>query len=636
MANIEMIDTESLAVDEKWFDLKLNRDLLDNNFEGYKLSLDALAKYNIDLISKIDISYHNDIKTSKPLLYQHIKLFGFHNHLFNNQFLNIDLHSKIDQFKVLYYFDTDWSLIKIVFNDSKRFLCNTNLKLEKNLTNYFSPRVNITMKFLAANLAIISDGCDIIYFCEIFSNEDKNFEEQWCVLFKYSLEEHQCCNSVIKDATLIDDELNLLLMNIHEDSESKDYKTMISYLKFKRLDKSFKNWAVNSCKKINCFHTVPEYVSVTRGNDDEICVIGSSLIKFIDENGQVIKEYVNKRADDDNKEVKMKYEWNELGHDVTVFVNLNEKNVNKRDLKVNIGDKGLEITFKNEIFLSDNFFSSVDKSDSSWQIDSKEGLIEISLKKKETLMWSTLFKNGDKFGKYQVKSSPVEEEKMESEEVDSVEIPKKIFNLNNDLEECDGILNDEQEMNEGLVESAFEKDQDRMATEEDLKMIMYLDLKNRRFCARSYVSNNKFLFEMKVNTNKSNAICLRHDVDGVLWQPENFKNTNDPHFSHIHTFLAFGYIQASKQNSKFQLASPNFSYVCIFDTSKHLYIYKEKSAVNEEAELRNRKTGKTIKHVSKQYVINLESDKEIMGVYCSNEHIVVLLEDCLKIIQVQI
>jgi hypothetical protein len=141
---------------------------------------------------------------------------------------------------------------------------------------------------------------------------------------------------------------------------------------------------------------------------------------------------------------------------------------------------------------------------------------------------------------------------------------------------------------------------------------------------------------MKVNTNKSNAICLRHDVDGVLWQPENFKNTNDPHFSHIHTFLAFGYIQASKQNSKFQLASPNFSYVCIFDTSKHLYIYKEKSAVNEEAELRNRKTGKTIKHVSKQYVINLESDKEIMGVYCSNEHIVVLLEDCLKIIQVQI
>ena len=96
MANIEMIDTESLAVDEKWFDLKLNRDLLDNNFEGYKLSLDALAKYNIDLISKIDISYHNDIKTSKPLLYQHIKLFGFHNHLFNNQFLYIDLHSNLN------------------------------------------------------------------------------------------------------------------------------------------------------------------------------------------------------------------------------------------------------------------------------------------------------------------------------------------------------------------------------------------------------------------------------------------------------------------------------------------------------------------------------------------------------------
>ena len=237
-----------------------------------------------------------------------------------------------------------------------------------------------------------------------------------------------------------------------------------------------------------------------------------------------------------------------------------------------------------------------------------------------------------------MKSSPIETEIMEPELVDKdkeEEKPKKIFNLNNDLEECDGILNDDQVMSEELVESAFEKDQERMATEEDLKMIMYLDLKNRRFCARSYVSNNKFLFEMKVNTKKSSSICLRHDVDGVLWQPENLKTTTDAHFTHLNTFLAFGYIQASKQNSKFQLASPNFSYVCIFDTSKHLYVYKEKFAVNEAAELRNRKNGKKITHVAKQYVINLESDKEIMGVYCSNEHIIVLLEDCLKIIQVQ-
>jgi len=34
---------------EKWMDFKINRQLLDSDFEGYRLSLDKIAGYNIPL-----------------------------------------------------------------------------------------------------------------------------------------------------------------------------------------------------------------------------------------------------------------------------------------------------------------------------------------------------------------------------------------------------------------------------------------------------------------------------------------------------------------------------------------------------------------------------------------------------------
>ena len=651
---IEQVPSEDLVDDKtcKWFDLKLNRDLLDFNFDGYKLSLDTLAKYSLDLeqqtFDTVDISHQNELKTAKPLLYQHIKLFGFHNHLFNNEFLNLDFNFKSDDFKSLYYFDKNWFLVKIEFNNTKRFLRKTSLQLQKNDTIFYNERVNITMKFLRNDLAIICDGCEMLYLCEVINDKEVNSVERWNVLFKYNLEQHGCNNSVIKDAVLNETknnasyQLNLILMNIHEDALNHNYETLISYLRFENEADELNKWLFKSCKKLNCFHTVPDYVSLTRGGDadEEIVVIGSSLVKFMDENGQVIQENFNLKASTNGKE-QQKYEWNELGHDVNVYVNLNEKNAIKAELKVTITERTLEIVYKGQVFLKENFYAPVDKTETNWQIEPKEGIIEISLKKKETLMWSTLFKSGDVFGKYRdvSKKSAELSETASSETNGSDKVAKKIFNLNQDLEECDGILNDEQQIatNDALIEAEINKDQVRMVTEDDLQMIMYLNFKEKKCCTKSYVSNNKFLFQMQVNTKKSPAVCLRHDVDGILWQPENLKlSSTDAHFTHLHTFLAFGYVQASKQNSKFQLAAPNCSFVCICDTIKHLYIYKVRSEVGEETQLRNRKTGKAVTHVSKQFVVSLEADQEIMGVYCSNEYLVVLMENSLHFIQVNI
>lgn len=115
----------------------------------------------------------------------------------------------------------------------------------------------------------------------------------------------------------------------------------------------------------------------------------------------------------------------------------------------------------------------------------------------------------------------------------------------------------------------------------------------------------------------------RQDVDGILWQPNSMENsTDDMWLNHIHTFSAFGYVQASKTNTKFRGCARDFSYAAIADTNKHVYIYKSVAA---DSQLKNRTTGKLMSHIAKQYLISLESDDEIYGVYCGSEFMVVLL-----------
>ncbi len=72
--------------EEKWFDLKLNRDLLDPNFEGYKLSLDTFAHYKLDMNNDLTLNTFNYVESGsststqqKFFLYQHLKLHGMQN-----------------------------------------------------------------------------------------------------------------------------------------------------------------------------------------------------------------------------------------------------------------------------------------------------------------------------------------------------------------------------------------------------------------------------------------------------------------------------------------------------------------------------------------------------------------------------
>ena len=118
----------------------------------------------------------------------------------------------------------------------------------------------------------------------------------------------------------------------------------------------------------------------------------------------------------------------------------------------------------------------------------------------------------------------------------------------------------------------------------------------------------------------SPSLCLRHDVDGLIWQPVD--NGDDTPWKHVATFNAFGYVQASKQQKKYCSCSPNFSFAVICDCVRHIYVYRQPSAISTP--LRNRKSGREVSALAKQQLISLDSVDNIMGLCVQNNALFVM------------
>lgn len=149
------------------------------------------------------------------------------------------------------------------------------------------------------------------------------------------------------------------------------------------------------------------------------------------------------------------------------------------------------------------------------------------------------------------------------------------------------------------------------------------------------LGNNHWLFNCQTDSNKPPSICLRHDVDGIMWQYTGDKiEIGTCPWDHVATFDAFGYVHASKQqNVKFTSCAPDFSYAVIVDSVRHLYLYWQPSAVSSP--VRNRKTGQKIESVAKQQLVSLEIVEPITGLYAGNDKVFVVAGNIMHVLKVK-
>ncbi|KAG5446965.1 NudC domain-containing protein 1 [Clonorchis sinensis] len=269
--------------------------------------------------------------------------------------------------------------------------------------------------------------------------------------------------------------------------------------------------------------------------------------------------------------------------------------------------------------------------DAIWTICRESTSLEVNLHKKHTLHWPRLIHDVEvdkKFVKHRTRNmsaSEVEhfqEGPKATESADTVgsttgSTLRPAFNVEQ-LEEVDFPLDDE---------------------DDDL-ILQRFDARDLQVTHQAGLSGHPWLFNVHIERSSewtcTSAICLRHDVDGVVWVPKSSigvseKSGADPSaplpWYHAATLQAFGYVLASKRDHRF-VSSPALvhakplPFVAVADAVKRIYVYRQGVAdagfPNGDTELRRRnveESGDTTKkvHVAWQHVVTLPVEDPIIG-----------------------
>ena len=81
------------------------------------------------------------------------------------------------------------------------------------------------------------------------------------------------------------------------------------------------------------------------------------------------------------------------------------------------------------------------------------------------------------------------------------------------------------------------------------------------------------LFTLPPSPLSSSLLCIRHDIDALIYSPKI--EAKALLWTHIGTFNALGYVQASKRDKKFLTASSDLSFAVLCDCTRHVFVYQQ-------------------------------------------------------------
>ncbi|XP_031759244.1 nudC domain-containing protein 1 isoform X1 [Xenopus tropicalis] len=573
--------------------LRVNRQLLDPKFESYKLSLDPLPCYNVELDAAVaEVCLRDDQYTL-----DHMRAFGMYNYLHCNPWIPnsvfyVDQLERVMSFTVT--LDTAMGKPIEVF------------RFPRDL-NTCDSRLCSSMYFASAQWVTLSDGTGTLYIIRI-GNQSGSVSGKWEIMFNQELGEPFI---VVHSVSSVRDELHIidvLLLSIEKDEsdiKGSGFHVCLEWVSIARAQNE-DNGKYEILKRRKLFgKSVPHYAAIEPlGNG--VMMISYKPFRFIANDKDQPESSEDEKMDEDNKREPL-YNWHQTGEDVTLTFQLPE-GMTKEDLTIKFLPGEIDISLKDQgTFLKGQLYLDIDCESSAWII--KEGRsVEVTLTKREPgSTWAELV-IGDKHGEYIVdptQTAAIAEQLMHLTSEDmNPETEKPPCNAQ-ELEECDLFL-------------------------EDSTSLCRFDGARLKATHVVNLGSNPYLFTFVATPELMPCFALRHDVDALLWQPVSEQADNL--WDHIATFNALGYVQASKQDKKFFTCAPNFSYSALCECVRRIFIYRQPTPVSTE--LYNRKEGRRVGQVAKQQVASLETTDPIVGFQASNERLFVLTTKKLSVIKV--
>ncbi|XP_012709499.2 nudC domain-containing protein 1 [Fundulus heteroclitus] len=574
------------------YTLKVNRDLLDPNFESYRLSLDPIPTYTVDLDAAVE---ELQLKDAQYTL-EHMRAFGMYNYLhldpwYQDSVLFVDRLGRV--LSLTATLDTALGKPREVFSIGSESDRSEN-------------RLCASLSLTSATWAVLSDGTGRLDLIRTGKRGDAHMK--WEVLFSENLGEPF---TVLHSAAHVQagvHAVELLLLRVQkeaQESEGSGYSVTLEWVTVGGAagTGTEKKFEVRK-RRVLRGKSVPDYAAVEpcgRG----LMVASEKPFVFTQVDGRPVEQPPPAEVEPTDP----LYFWQQTAEDVTVCVRLPE-GVAKEDVSfrltadtVSVGVRGVPPLLEGQLY------ASVDPDASAWVIRNHKSLEVTLQKRREGPMWPELVL-GNRRGEFVMsdQQGALLHDRLThltSEEQNGNPDRDKPACNSQELEDCDGFP-------------------------EDSFSLTYFDGESLRPTQVVNLGGHQYLFTVQVDPSSMPCLCLRHDVDALVWQPRPDRAADM--WEHIATFNALGYVQASKRDKKFSTCAPDFSYAALGECLRRAFIYRQPAPV--DTVLFNRKQGRQVGQVAKQQVASLDADTPVLGFRASNERLFILTSSRLFVLKV--
>ncbi|KAK8752075.1 hypothetical protein OTU49_011938 [Cherax quadricarinatus] len=568
--------------------LKPDHKLLNPNFDGYKLSSDADVTVYSKTLNKDGV----ERKISYSNSYLHTRLEALHNHFFGDPFHPMSV----------YYFSSRGHLVKCNYSEDSRLSVgevvwqtdlNKNHEEDNEENEGSSGHYHASVHFPSSEMAVVNNGQGSLHILE---TGDRKVTQSWLLSFECSTEKGVIAHTCLKSGNDYKRYLHCLFVAVttpHSLINNPEYvvgeklaslpkDSALHLIHWLTVVYNGTTWEIHRIRSVAGEGTI-EYCSLDE-KAEGLLILCHKKYSFVADSSQPLK------IPELHAEEKIS-RFTYLENDVHIAVTMNIGSTSKEDLNVNITPQELTIHIEGNLILKGQFKHPVDANLAMWTL--VDGKLELTLPKvSEGVMWEGLF----------------EEEILDQNMVE--EVNKRLEHLTSD--KWNPCPNPEKSVyNAGQLEACDEASEDLL--------LMRLDGSTHELSNLGQLGPVQHLFNCQIHEAAPPAFCLRHDVDGILWQPAGMDT-----FTHIATYNAFGYVKASKTMAKFTCASADVSYVAVADVRSHIYVFFQSEVFG--GELRNRRSGKISNTVARQLVFSMKTHAEILGLHASPSVLFVLTD----------
>ncbi|XP_061679532.1 nudC domain-containing protein 1 isoform X2 [Syngnathoides biaculeatus] len=354
--------------------------------------------------------------------------------------------------------------------------------------------------------------------------------------------------------------------------------------------------------------SVPHYAAVTPQGDG-LMVASEKPFAFTHVDGRPLEQPAAGEPPAEADEPDPVYSWQQTSDDITADVRLPE-GAAEDAIRFRVTADTISVGVRGSAsLLEGRLYASVDPEACTWNLR-EDNRLELNLQKRtEGPVWPELV-TGDRRGRHvmsEEQAAVVRDRltQLSSEDAHAQPDPDKPACDAQELEDCDGYP-------------------------EETSSLVHFDGESLKTTQVVNLAAHQYLFSVSADPAQMPCLCLRHDVDALLWQPRPDRPADM--WEHVATFNALGYVQASKRDKKFSTCAPNFSYASLCECLRRAFIYRQPSA--GDGALFNRKRGRPAGRVARQQVAGLDSDKAVLGFGASDERLFALTSRNLFVLKV--